>query len=182
MKNIKSYFTCLEFISSRSTINVYLVYCESYYCDDVTCYTLILQMYEYILEKIREVVWIFGNVTCAGYPLKDIDTISETGEINRNSVLNLVVYGVGHLPKSRVLSAPLFTIPRQIQHSKKSGMMLALSSYQNALFVKQFVRQCMIYSCAFNRNSSLSIQVPVFFLILNLSSVMRREVDQKPET
>lgn len=57
-------------------------------------------MYEYILEKIRQVVWIFGNVTCAGYPLKDIDTISETGEINRNSVLNLVVYGVGHLPKS----------------------------------------------------------------------------------
>lgn len=53
-------------------------------------------MYEYILEKIRQVVWIFGNVTCAGYPLKDIDTISETGEINRNSVLNLVVYGVGH--------------------------------------------------------------------------------------
>lgn len=57
------------------------------------------EMYEYILEKIREVVWIFGNVTCAGYPLKDIDTISETGEINRNSVLNLVVYGAedGHL-------------------------------------------------------------------------------------
>nr|XP_011445419.2 transient receptor potential cation channel subfamily V member 5 isoform X11 [Crassostrea gigas] len=57
------------------------------------------EMYEYILEKIRQVVWIFGNVTCAGYPLKDIDTISETGEINRNSVLNLVVYGAedGHL-------------------------------------------------------------------------------------
>lgn len=60
-------------------------------------------MYEYILEKIREVVWIFGNVTCAGYPLKDIDTISETGEINRNSVLNLVVYGVGHLPQVKGL-------------------------------------------------------------------------------
>lgn len=55
-------------------------------------------MYEYILEKIRQVVWIFGNVTCAGYPLKDIDTISETGEINRNSVLNLVVYGVCLFP------------------------------------------------------------------------------------
>lgn len=51
-------------------------------------------MYEHILEKIRQVVWIYGNVTCAGYPLTDIDTIAESGEINRNSVLNLVVYGV----------------------------------------------------------------------------------------
>ncbi|XP_048774113.2 transient receptor potential cation channel subfamily V member 5-like isoform X7 [Ostrea edulis] len=57
------------------------------------------EMYEHILEKIRQVCWIYGNVTCAGYPLKDIDTISETGDINRNSALNLVVYGTedGHL-------------------------------------------------------------------------------------
>ncbi|XP_022322064.1 transient receptor potential cation channel subfamily V member 5-like isoform X3 [Crassostrea virginica] len=57
------------------------------------------EMYEHILEKIRQVVWIYGNVTCAGYPLTDIDTIAESGEINRNSVLNLVVYGTedGHL-------------------------------------------------------------------------------------
>ena len=51
-------------------------------------------MYEHILEKVRSVVWIYGNVTCAGYPLKYIDTISETGEINKDSVLSLVVYGV----------------------------------------------------------------------------------------
>ena len=56
--------------------------------------SIIFQMYEHILEKIRQVVWIYGNVTCAGYPLTDIDTIAESGEINRNSVLNLVVYGV----------------------------------------------------------------------------------------
>ncbi|XP_062582287.1 transient receptor potential cation channel subfamily V member 5-like isoform X4 [Saccostrea cucullata] len=57
------------------------------------------EMYEHILERIRQVCWIYGNVTCAGYPLKDIDTISETGDINRNSALNLVVYGTedGHL-------------------------------------------------------------------------------------
>ncbi|XP_021355554.1 transient receptor potential cation channel subfamily V member 5-like isoform X2 [Mizuhopecten yessoensis] len=56
-------------------------------------------MYEHILEKMREVCWIYGNVTCAGYPLRDIDTISSTGEINEKSALNLVVYGEveGHL-------------------------------------------------------------------------------------
>ncbi|XP_076436751.1 transient receptor potential cation channel subfamily V member 5-like isoform X2 [Babylonia areolata] len=50
-------------------------------------------MYEHVLEKEREVFWIFGTVTCAGYPITDIDTISPTGEINQNSALNLIVYG-----------------------------------------------------------------------------------------
>ncbi|XP_048244960.1 transient receptor potential cation channel subfamily V member 5-like isoform X3 [Haliotis rufescens] len=56
-------------------------------------------MYEHILEIEREVFWLFGNVTCAGYPLEDIDTISSTGEINKDSALNLIVYGEeeGHL-------------------------------------------------------------------------------------
>ncbi|XP_052249254.1 transient receptor potential cation channel subfamily V member 6-like isoform X6 [Dreissena polymorpha] len=57
------------------------------------------EMYEHILELIRHVHWIYGNVTCAGYPLPDIDTISATGELDNHSVLNLVVYGEseGHL-------------------------------------------------------------------------------------
>jgi len=51
-------------------------------------------MYEHILELDREVYWVYGNVTCAGYPLEFIDTISETGEINTNSAMYHVVYGV----------------------------------------------------------------------------------------
>ena len=51
-------------------------------------------MYEHILEIEQEVHWTFGNTKCASYPLKDIDTISATGEINKNSALNLIVYGV----------------------------------------------------------------------------------------
>lgn len=51
-------------------------------------------MYEYILEIEREDYWIYGNVTCAGYPLEHIDTISVTGEINKYSALHLIVYGV----------------------------------------------------------------------------------------
>ena len=60
---------------------------------------IFIQMYEHILEIIRQVYWIFGNVTCAGYPLPDIDTISASGELDNYSVLNLVVYGEseGHL-------------------------------------------------------------------------------------
>lgn len=51
-------------------------------------------MFEHILEITREVYWMYGDVTSAGYPLTDIDTISENGEINTNSALNLIVRGV----------------------------------------------------------------------------------------
>jgi hypothetical protein len=53
-------------------------------------------MYEHILAIDREVYWIYGNVTCAGYPLENIDTISDTGEIDTNSAMYQVVYGVGY--------------------------------------------------------------------------------------
>ena len=51
-------------------------------------------MYDHILELEREVFWIYGNVTCAAYPLEHIDTISENGEINTKSAMYHVVYGV----------------------------------------------------------------------------------------
>ncbi|CAL1545613.1 unnamed protein product [Lymnaea stagnalis] len=56
-------------------------------------------MYEHILEIVREVYWLYGNVTSAGYPLNDVDTISRTGEINMDSALHLIVKGnlEGHL-------------------------------------------------------------------------------------
>ncbi|KAK6194673.1 hypothetical protein SNE40_000264 [Patella caerulea] len=56
-------------------------------------------MYEHLLEIERAVYWKYGNVTCAGFPLQNIDTISTNGEINPQSALNLIVYGKeqGHL-------------------------------------------------------------------------------------
>lgn len=57
----------------------------------------VLQMFEHIMETDREVYWVYGNVSCAGYPLENIDTISATGEINVNSVLYQVVFGVSYI-------------------------------------------------------------------------------------
>lgn len=51
------------------------------------------EMYDHIINLERQQYWEYGEVTCAGYPLKEIDTISETGEINTNSTLSLIVYG-----------------------------------------------------------------------------------------
>ena len=51
-------------------------------------------MYEHILERERKISWTYGNVTCATYPLEHIDTIDINGEINTNSAIYHIVYGV----------------------------------------------------------------------------------------
>ncbi|XP_076372372.1 transient receptor potential cation channel subfamily V member 5-like isoform X2 [Tachypleus tridentatus] len=52
------------------------------------------EMFFHILKIQREIYWQLGNITCAAYPLEEIDTINNrTGEINKVSALNLVVYG-----------------------------------------------------------------------------------------
>ncbi|CAF0818866.1 unnamed protein product [Rotaria sp. Silwood1] len=56
-------------------------------------------MFDHILQKTRIVYWQYGNVTCAGYPLDDIDTIGKDGSLNDTSALNIIVRGesAGHL-------------------------------------------------------------------------------------
>ena len=59
-----------------------------------TLFLSFIQIYDHILGIEREVYWIFGNVTCAAYPLEHIDTISEAGEVNTKSAMYQIIYGV----------------------------------------------------------------------------------------
>ncbi|CAG0905468.1 unnamed protein product [Darwinula stevensoni] len=53
------------------------------------------EMFFHILKLEREIYWQIGSITCAAYPLRQLDSIDiETGAVNKNSVLNLIVYGV----------------------------------------------------------------------------------------
>ncbi|XP_014468136.1 PREDICTED: transient receptor potential cation channel subfamily V member 5 isoform X2 [Dinoponera quadriceps] len=53
-----------------------------------------VEMFFHILNIEREIYWQIGSITCAAYPLSQIDTIDNTtGAINKNSALNLVVFG-----------------------------------------------------------------------------------------
>lgn len=53
-----------------------------------------VSMFFHILNIEREIYWQLGSVTCAAYPLSQIDTIDvETGHISKDSALNLVVFG-----------------------------------------------------------------------------------------
>lgn len=51
-------------------------------------------MFEHILQKTRIVYWQYGHVTCAGYPLDDIDTIGKNGALNDRSALSIIIRGV----------------------------------------------------------------------------------------
>lgn len=54
-----------------------------------------IEMFSHILNIEREIYWQIGSITCAAYPLSQVDTIDvNTGKISNNSALNLVVFGV----------------------------------------------------------------------------------------
>lgn len=53
-----------------------------------------VEMFFHVMNIEREIYWQLGSVTCAAYPLEQIDTIDgETGNISKDSALNLVVFG-----------------------------------------------------------------------------------------
>lgn len=57
-----------------------------------------VEMFFHILNIEREIYWQIGSITCAAYPLSQIDTIDiETGNISKDSALNLVVFGVSFI-------------------------------------------------------------------------------------
>ena len=60
-----------------------------------TFFFFFLDMFFHIANIEREVYWQIGNVCCSAYPIEQLDTInSSTGELNTQSALNLIVFGV----------------------------------------------------------------------------------------
>ena len=52
-------------------------------------------MFFHIANIEREVYWQIGNVCCSAYPIEQLDSInSSTGELQTQSALNLIVFGV----------------------------------------------------------------------------------------
>lgn len=51
------------------------------------------EMYDLLLEKETDELWVYGDVMCSGVPLKHIDTIRQDGQINLTSALHLIVHG-----------------------------------------------------------------------------------------
>jgi len=51
------------------------------------------EMYDHISFKERRIKWVYKGVTCAEYPLCDIDSVNGEGEINTKSALHLIIHG-----------------------------------------------------------------------------------------
>jgi hypothetical protein len=52
-------------------------------------------MFEQILKLESDILWQYGDAASTAFPLAKIDTINqETGELNEDSALSLIVYGV----------------------------------------------------------------------------------------
>lgn len=52
------------------------------------------EIFDYFLKIKRKTVWLYADIYCSAYPLKEIDTISEDGSIDPQSSLHLIVNGV----------------------------------------------------------------------------------------
>ena len=62
-------------------------------------------MFFHIANIEREVYWQIGNVCCSAYPIEQLDSInSSTGELNTQSALNLIVFGV-RVPLTNVVGS-----------------------------------------------------------------------------
>ena len=44
------------------------------------------------METLRDINWTYADISCAAYPHKDIDTITEDGQIDTKSFLNILVH------------------------------------------------------------------------------------------
>jgi len=86
------------------------------------------EMFFHVLNIEREIYWQIGSVACAAYPLTKLDTIdTETGGIQKESALNLIVFGekVQHLD---LLEGPVIDLLQAKWHT-----------YVKFRFYKQFI-------------------------------------------
>ena len=59
-------------------------------------------IYKINLTKFRN--FISGNVCCSAYPIEQMDSInSSSGELQTESALNLIVFGVSNHSKSQII-------------------------------------------------------------------------------
>ncbi|EDO37108.1 predicted protein [Nematostella vectensis] len=54
------------------------------------------EMFHHILTKSREVFWEYGNVTAAAFPLWELDTIGDQGQVIERSAINIIIHEDSH--------------------------------------------------------------------------------------
>lgn len=100
-----------------------------------------INMFFHILNIEREIYWQIGSITCAAYPLSQIDTIDmQTGQISKTSALNLVVFGVIISWNVWILFYIYFNIPGQRRTLGVDGW----SSYRFTQCQMEYIRKVKV--------------------------------------
>lgn len=55
---------------------------------------LFFKIFFYFLEKLRVNEWMYADISCATYPLENVDTIAHDGSIDTNSCLYIILQNV----------------------------------------------------------------------------------------
>lgn len=56
-----------------------------------------VEIFNHILEVKRKIYWVYADISCAAYLLRDVDTINDDGKTNDLSALYLIVNGVSFI-------------------------------------------------------------------------------------
>ena len=70
------------------------------------------------MEKLRTVDWVYADISCATYPLANVDTISHDGSIDANSCLYIILNAVSSLNFGNIKYA--FSFNLKIKYNKDS--------------------------------------------------------------
>ncbi|VDM40306.1 unnamed protein product [Toxocara canis] len=93
------------------------------------------EMFEQILKLESDVVWMYGDASSHAYPLAKIDTINqETGDLNEDSALSLIVYGV--------------SVSEQVGVDKQKGVHISIK-WHSLMLSRHFVMSLPPYICTF---------------------------------
>lgn len=137
-------------------------------------------MFFHIANIEREVYWQIGNVCCSAYPIEQLDSInSSTGELQTQSALNLIVFGVNTMFCTlaiAVLQKEIgFLFQPHIEHLDLiEGIIVdLLKTKWNSFIKKTFYRQIMMFTAYFLVSSFCFISRPAMPLAecVNITSM-----------
>jgi len=129
-------------------------------------------MFFFILDYTREIYYVYADVLCAAYPMKNIDTIMDDGRIDRKSALHFAVYGVfTYLIYTYIIRSYnifyFFLIKETDDHLKILDGLL-----HNLLYKKwhSFIKKRFYFELIF---------FTIFYILCSISLLLKREYHNK---
>ncbi|XP_048584484.1 transient receptor potential cation channel subfamily V member 6 [Nematostella vectensis] len=93
------------------------------------------EMFHHILTKSREVFWEYGNVTAAAFPLWELDTIGDQGQVIERSAINIIIHEDSHEHLELLDGIVLNILTEKWKHGCRFRFFLLLCIYMMYLLI-----------------------------------------------